>query len=61
VIRSVTNNTRQDGHDFLRIAAEIPIRTQVQQFPLREANQALNRLKNDAINGAAVLMCEDAR
>jgi alcohol dehydrogenase, propanol-preferring len=61
VIRSVANNTRQDGHDFLRIAAEIPIRTQVQQFPLRDANQALNQLKNDAINGAAVLMCGDGR
>jgi alcohol dehydrogenase, propanol-preferring len=58
VVRSVTNNTRQDGHDFLRIAAEIPIRTQVQRFPLSEANQALNKLKNDAINGAAVLVCE---
>jgi alcohol dehydrogenase, propanol-preferring len=58
VMRSVANNTRQDGEDFLRIAAEIPIRTQVQRFPLREANRALNQLKNDAINGAAVLVCE---
>jgi len=61
VIRSVANNTRQDGEDFLRIAAEIPIRTQVQRFPLREANQALNKLKNDAIKGAAVLDCIEAR
>ena len=61
VIRSVANNTRQDGEDFLRIAAEIPIRTQVQRFPLREANQALNQLKNDAIKGAAVLDCIEAR
>ena len=55
VIRSVANNTRQDGQDFLRIAAEIPIRTQVQLFSLEEANRALNALKNDAISGAAVL------
>ena len=55
VIRSVANNTRQDGEDFLRIAAEIPIRTHVQIFPLREANRALNALKSDAIRGAAVL------
>jgi alcohol dehydrogenase, propanol-preferring len=55
VIRSVANNTRQDGHDFLRVAAEIPIRTHVQVFPLNEANRALNALKNDAIPGAAVL------
>ena len=55
VIRSVANNTRQDGIDFLRIAVEIPIRTQVQVFSLSEANRALNVLKNDAISGAAVL------
>jgi alcohol dehydrogenase, propanol-preferring len=54
-IRSVANNTRQDGEDFLRVAAEIPIRTHVQIFPLAEANRALNSLKNDAIPGAAVL------
>ncbi len=57
-IRSVANNTRQDGEDFLRIAAEIPIRTHVQLFPLREANRALGALKNDAIAGAAVLAIE---
>jgi propanol-preferring alcohol dehydrogenase len=55
VIRSVANNTRQDGEDFLRVAAGIPIRTHVQIFPLSEANRALNALKNDAIPGAAVL------
>ena len=55
IIRSVANNTRKDGEDFLRVAAEIPIRTRVQSFPLREANRALNALKNDAIPGAAVL------
>jgi propanol-preferring alcohol dehydrogenase len=55
VIRSVTNNTRQDGEDFLRVAAEIPIHTQVQSFPLDDANAALSALKNDAVRGAAVL------
>ena len=60
VIRSVANNTRQDGRDFLRIAAEIPIHTLVQLFPLREANRALNQLKNDAINGEAVLIPPDS-
>jgi propanol-preferring alcohol dehydrogenase len=54
-IRSVANNTREDGREFLRLAAEIPVRTQVQVFPLAEANRALNALKNDAIQGAAVL------
>jgi len=59
MIRSVANNTRKDGEDFLRIAAEIPIRTHVQIFPLSEANRALNALKNDAIPGAAVLHVSD--
>jgi propanol-preferring alcohol dehydrogenase len=55
VVRSVANNTRRDGDDFLKLAAEIPIHTEVREFPLEEANQALNALKNDAIQGAAVL------
>jgi alcohol dehydrogenase, propanol-preferring len=55
MIRSVANNTRKDGEEFLGIAAEIPIRTRVQLFALAEANVALNTLKNDAIAGAAVL------
>jgi propanol-preferring alcohol dehydrogenase len=55
IIRSVANNTRQDGEDFLRVAAEIPIKTRVQLYPLANANKALNALKNDAIEGAAVL------
>ena len=55
MIRSVANNTRQDGDDFLGVAAEIPIQTHVRVFPLRDANRALNELKNDAIPGAAVL------
>jgi propanol-preferring alcohol dehydrogenase len=55
VLRSVANNTRQDGEDFLRLAAEIPIHTETEIFPLRDANRALNSLKNDAIRGAAVL------
>jgi alcohol dehydrogenase, propanol-preferring len=59
MIRSVANNTRQDGEDFLRVAAEIPIRTHTQLFPLAEANRALNALKNDAIEGAAVLKVEE--
>jgi alcohol dehydrogenase, propanol-preferring len=55
VVRSVANNTRQDGLDFLRVAAEIPIKTQTQIFDLEEANAALNALKHDAVRGAAVL------
>lgn len=55
VLRSVANNTREDSELFLKVAAEIPIRTRAEVFPLAEANRALNALKNDAINGAAVL------
>ena len=55
VVRSVANNTRQDGLDFLRVAAEIPIRAQTQIFDLAEANAALNALKHDAVRGAAVI------
>jgi len=54
-IRSVANNTREDGRQFLKLAAEIPVRTHIQLYPLRDANLALNALKTDAISGAAVL------
>jgi propanol-preferring alcohol dehydrogenase len=59
MIRTVANNTRQDGEEFLRLAAEIPVHTHVQMFPLADANRALNALKNDAIPGAAVLRVHD--
>jgi alcohol dehydrogenase, propanol-preferring len=56
-MRSVANNTRQDGEDFLRLAAEIQLRTQVEVYRLREANRALNDLESDRVRGAAVLDC----
>ena len=55
VLRSVANFTRADAHDFLRLAAEIPVRTEVEAFPLAEANDVLARLKHSQIRGAAVL------
>ncbi len=54
-IRSVTANTREDGRALLHVAAEIPIHTQVETFALRVANDALQRLKHDGIDGAGVL------
>jgi propanol-preferring alcohol dehydrogenase len=54
-IKSVANNTRQDGHDFMKIAAEIPIHTEVQMFPLEQAGEALRALKHDGIRGAGVI------
>jgi propanol-preferring alcohol dehydrogenase len=55
VIRSVANLTRQDGEDFLRIAPQVPVKAEVQTFPLEEANQALQRLRSGQLQGAAVL------
>lgn len=55
VLRSVANFTRADALDFLRLAAEIPVRTEVETFPLDEANEVLARLKRSEIRGAAVL------
>ena len=54
-LRSVANNTRQDGHDFLRLAAEIPVRTEIQLFSLSQVNRALNALKHDGVRGAGVI------
>lgn len=54
-VQSVANSTRQDAVDFLDIAAEVPVRTEVELFPLEQANEALLRLKRSEINGAAVL------
>jgi propanol-preferring alcohol dehydrogenase len=54
-LRSVTANTRADGEEFLRIAAEIPIQVVTTPFPLSEAPAALRALAQDQINGAGVL------
>jgi propanol-preferring alcohol dehydrogenase len=54
-LRSVTANTRRDGYELLEEAAGIPLRPRVTTFPLEEANLALQRLKNDLINGTGVL------
>jgi propanol-preferring alcohol dehydrogenase len=55
ILRSVANFTRQDAEEFLRLAAEIPVRTEVEAYPLAEANIALQRLKRGEIRGSAVL------
>lgn len=54
-VRSVANSTRKDAEDLLKLAAEIPIRAEVQEFPLEEANRALLLLKQGKIQGAGVL------
>jgi len=53
---SVANLTRRDGEDFLRLAPQVPVRTAVEPFPLAQANEALARVREGRINGAAVLV-----
>jgi len=55
-IRSVANMTRADARDFLKLAAEIQMKPKVTAFTLEEANEALAAVKNDAIDGAAVIV-----
>jgi propanol-preferring alcohol dehydrogenase len=55
-IRSVTNMTRADARDFLKIAAEINLHPKSTKFPLQQANEALLAIKNDSIDGAAVIV-----
>jgi propanol-preferring alcohol dehydrogenase len=57
-VRSVANNTRADGREFLAEAARLHVHTHVQSFTLAEANQALIALKHDAIRGAGVLVVD---
>ena len=54
-IKSVANVTRRDVRDFLELAASIPIKPEVQEYPLEGANQALLELKERKIRGAKVL------
>jgi propanol-preferring alcohol dehydrogenase len=56
VVRSVANLTRQDGEEFLALAQEIPIRPEVELFPLEAADESLTRLRQGRLTGAAVLM-----
>ena len=58
VIRSVANNTREDGREFIREAVQANVRTHTRTFPLAEANEALIALKHDAIKGAGVLLMD---
>jgi propanol-preferring alcohol dehydrogenase len=57
-ICSVANLTRRDGEEFLALAPKVPVRTEVQTFPLEAANEALDRLRSGRIHGAAVLLTQ---
>jgi propanol-preferring alcohol dehydrogenase len=55
-VRSVANLTRRDGEAFLALAPQVPVRTTVERYPLTQANEALARLREGRITGAAVLV-----
>jgi propanol-preferring alcohol dehydrogenase len=56
VVRSVANLTRADGEQFLELAPRVPVRTEVETFPLERANEALDRLRGGDVRGAAVVV-----
>jgi len=56
IVRSVANLTRADAHEFLDIAPQAGIRTEVTRYPLEQANEALADLREGRLQGAAVLM-----
>jgi alcohol dehydrogenase, propanol-preferring len=58
VLRSVANLTRADGEEFLRLAPEVPVRTEIETYPLSQANEALDRLRAGDVRGAAVLVLD---
>jgi propanol-preferring alcohol dehydrogenase len=58
VLRSVANLTREDGDRFMRLAPEIPVRTEVEPYPLERAGEALDRLRAGRVRGAAVLVMD---
>jgi propanol-preferring alcohol dehydrogenase len=55
ILRSVANSTRQDAREFLQLAAQAPIRTAAQTYPLSDVNRALQDLKHSRISGAGVV------
>ena len=56
VVRSVANLTRDDGHEFLDVAPRVPVRTEVTEYPLERANDALEDLRAGRFRGAAVVV-----
>ncbi len=58
-VRSVANLTRRDGEEFLELAPQVPVRTEVQVYPLQNANAALDDLRAGRLAGAAVLSVSD--
>ncbi|HEU4736581.1 MAG TPA: zinc-dependent alcohol dehydrogenase family protein [Solirubrobacterales bacterium] len=55
MLGSVANLTRQDGEEFLAVAPQVPVRTEVELYPLERANEALDSIRSGSLRGAAVL------
>ena len=56
ILRSVANLTRQDGREFFKVAASVPVKTKTRLFPLLKANEALSAIRNGKVEGAVVLV-----
>jgi alcohol dehydrogenase, propanol-preferring len=57
-VRSVANLTRADGEEFMALAPQVPVRTEVAEYPLERANLALDDLRGGRVRGAAVLVVD---
>jgi alcohol dehydrogenase, propanol-preferring len=55
-VRSVANLTRLDGEEFLPLAESVPVRTEIQTYPLQDANRALDDIRHGKVRGSAVLV-----
>ncbi len=61
IIRSVANLTRTDGVELLKIAPEVPVKTEITRVPLNKANEALDKLRDGKVEGAFVLTMQEYR
>jgi propanol-preferring alcohol dehydrogenase len=55
VLGSVANLTRRDGEEFMELAPRVPVRTEIEVYPLEEANEAIDSIRDGSLRGAAVL------
>jgi propanol-preferring alcohol dehydrogenase len=61
MVRSVANLTRQDGEEFLALAPEVPVRTEIVPFPLEKTNEALTSLRGGKVRGVAVVVAGEVQ
>lgn len=61
ILRSVANLTRQDGHEFLTLAPEIPLKTEIHTYPLENLNDAIDDLRHGRLSGTAVILANNPK